>query len=1067
MESRTESVSDTTESFDIFNKILPPVSYIKNTNVAYEILQFICSGLSEIKILEAIKPFIEKNQITGEQLSEKMTFLTSDTCLHKAVEKDLLTVTQFLLEKGANPAIKNADGKIPQDLINSQLMKNLFHNFYELNNINVSIDPLYKEKSLLHELVISNDSNKLTSIEEYIKKKLPLNEQDEAGKTPLHYVAESGDIAVLTLLCDQPELQNLLDNNGEDVFFKCVRNKFLECLKILLAMRPEFLINYLRNKNELSIKELVFSINNHDMRKEMIHLLFPHFAAKMNNCADIIQYIGEGLPINIQNKSKKTILHIATENGNASLVLALIKQPLLDPNMQDFAGKTPLYNAVSLYLEEVKLGPDQLQVLTPKEVIEAIKKIEDERLFCVKTLTTSQHSIKKNIVTNEGNTIENLLENAKNEEKKQLVIKAIFSRYNIKPQSNNLCFFSTKTINHYTPEFIIDKYKYLPFKKIMKNKLEIIPTIKTIEYNKKIGKIEEELEGLLLDHGLKGRYFKSGIKVRTFEEFKRIVDRFFLGYENSTKKFLSKNTVPGSKRKAKKSFVELFVLMNEICLGTVVGDFFNLEYQDIYKKTVGLLSFYEPHDIIRSIIILTPFFCENQILAGSLVVKNILLLSVEFGFNRSNKIFMETLTYYLDKFSVPGVKNIMMDMLQVVNEYYPFIDESGYKSQIKGVSEKINFMSQVDTIIHGVLTNKKYKERDVDFLVNEINNLTLRCYKCCPLNIFFEKNKNTAIFDMFFSIFDRFADYVSWVILSQKTIEDVNKIYKLFILVAKKLVLYADMNAVTLLMSALQRPAVNRVIKMDIETSHLYDNLKMLTSENGTYAHLEEIKNTYPESLRYIALICKDDIYNREKFSPFFNPKNRENQPDNFVKILHNSEKLYFPLIELKKKLENVACDFQSNILYKLNHFSLDLDNIEGKFTVLEKLSYQLKPDALNLDKNTFNSFLDNLIAFINARKPLYVMLNAKQYKDKKAIKIIKEWMISKTESEDLSETEIIRLNEITKGVLVECEEYIARLKTDRSGTPVGRRLLERRNTFHNEQESDLIELENRPLKTL
>ena len=124
-----------------------------------------------------------------------------NTPLHYAVEKRNVENINALLEAGADPTIKDAQGKLPNLNVQDEKGNTPLHYAVEKRNVE-NINALLEAGA---DPTIKDAQGKLPN----------LNVQDEKGNTPLHAAAEMGKDDLVTKLLENPNVaKNLTNNNG-------------------------------------------------------------------------------------------------------------------------------------------------------------------------------------------------------------------------------------------------------------------------------------------------------------------------------------------------------------------------------------------------------------------------------------------------------------------------------------------------------------------------------------------------------------------------------------------------------------------------------------------------------------------------------------------------------------------------------------------------------------------------------------------------------------------------------------------------------------------------------------
>lgn len=109
---------------------------------------------------------------------------------------------------------------------------------------NLNLHDLVKEKAwdaLLH----------------YVADGLPVNRSDDKGCTPIHYATARGYSEMLLFLCQHSEINlNVLDNKQESILHKCVRNREIKSIKIIVTA-GKMIDRYLQNTEGKRAEDLI------------------------------------------------------------------------------------------------------------------------------------------------------------------------------------------------------------------------------------------------------------------------------------------------------------------------------------------------------------------------------------------------------------------------------------------------------------------------------------------------------------------------------------------------------------------------------------------------------------------------------------------------------------------------------------------------------------------------------------------------------------------------------------------------------------------------------------------
>jgi len=153
-----------------------------------------------------------------------------------------------------------------------------------------------------------------------------VNSVDLDGRTPLHWAASSGSLAIVSYLIDQKAEVDKIDETG------------WTALHIAVSAGHDDVV-----------RELVGA--GADVKKTNSNGLSPlHYAASKSR-TDIGRFLIErGADINIKDRANQTPLHRAATTGSTGFVSLLLRPPEGSPktrlNTQDRVGNTPLHLAM-------------------------------------------------------------------------------------------------------------------------------------------------------------------------------------------------------------------------------------------------------------------------------------------------------------------------------------------------------------------------------------------------------------------------------------------------------------------------------------------------------------------------------------------------------------------------------------------------------------------------------------------------------------------------------------------------------------------------------------------------
>ena len=284
----------------------------------------------------------------------KKTDGTGNTPLHYAAEWKLDKAVSVLLEKGANPNVRNANGETP------------IFNAIKTDSTS-TIDLLMKKgaqknardylgNTPLHACVRWDSRNSAMKL---IQWKSDLDVQNLAGKTPLAQAARSGRMAMVTLLTENGANIDATDATGKTVLIDAIQSRNIEIVNYLVKKGASPHIQEMYGRN--AFHEVALTGN-----KEMISLIqqaggnplardtqgiTPFSIILEREDEDLIKSV-LGNDSKLLDSDSNTPIHIALDNNASTEILNLLVQMDYPINMRNKNGVTPLAIAVSKNLNE-------------------------------------------------------------------------------------------------------------------------------------------------------------------------------------------------------------------------------------------------------------------------------------------------------------------------------------------------------------------------------------------------------------------------------------------------------------------------------------------------------------------------------------------------------------------------------------------------------------------------------------------------------------------------------------------------------------------------------------------
>lgn len=284
----------------------------------------------------------------------KKTDGTGNTPLHYAAEWKLDKAVAVLLEKGANPNVRNANGETPIfNAIKSDSTSTIDLLMGKGSQKNARD---YLGNTPLHACVRWDSRNSAMKL---IQWKSDLDVQNLAGKTPLAQAARSGRMAMVTLLTENGANIDATDATGKTVLIDAIQSRNIEIVSYLVKKGASPHIQEMYGRN--AFHEVALTGN-----KEMISLIqkaggnplardtqgiTPFSIILQREDKELIKSV-LGNDNKLLDSDSNTPIHIALENNASTEILDLLVQMDYPINMRNKNGVTPLAIAVSKNLNE-------------------------------------------------------------------------------------------------------------------------------------------------------------------------------------------------------------------------------------------------------------------------------------------------------------------------------------------------------------------------------------------------------------------------------------------------------------------------------------------------------------------------------------------------------------------------------------------------------------------------------------------------------------------------------------------------------------------------------------------
>jgi len=247
-----------------------------------------------------------------------------NTCLHHAVKNDKPQGVKFLLENGADSNVRNSEGQSPYQLA---LDKNRRAIVSMIEKATASLDMdgddldaafmracKYGRRGVAEMLVRSGN--------------IDVTYVDEFGRTPLHYIAQLGAIALAKFTIDQGVDLNYTDNFGQTALHFAAGNLQKEVFRLLVEHGADPKIP---DDNGVLPIHLITNRGQHDLLGLLLDL---------------------GESANSMTNAGQSLLHTACYTRSRECVRVLLEHGV-DPNILDESGLSALIVCVNINQKEI------------------------------------------------------------------------------------------------------------------------------------------------------------------------------------------------------------------------------------------------------------------------------------------------------------------------------------------------------------------------------------------------------------------------------------------------------------------------------------------------------------------------------------------------------------------------------------------------------------------------------------------------------------------------------------------------------------------------------------------
>ena len=286
---------------------------------------------SLIDLISAGKMDEVKNRFTtGDSINQKNA--EGQSLLHIAALRNDAEMVQFLLNMKADPEVKDKAGETPLcAAVNAECydaIKVLAENGADIFAENAT-------GSAVFDLARNKGIDTFTAI---ISEKTVI-QQDQNGKTALHYAAEDKDEDAIKIILAAGGAVSVIDNAGESPLAVVYQDPTQPASARIAA---EFLLAGAEPlRGTFAYFETAVLKRNLSMRFEEGRTPL-HIAAANGHTGFVSYLLDQAVPVNVKDSSSSTPLHEAVRNGHIDCTTLLLASGA-DPNQKDAAGNTPLH----------------------------------------------------------------------------------------------------------------------------------------------------------------------------------------------------------------------------------------------------------------------------------------------------------------------------------------------------------------------------------------------------------------------------------------------------------------------------------------------------------------------------------------------------------------------------------------------------------------------------------------------------------------------------------------------------------------------------------------------------
>lgn len=726
----------------------------------------------------------------------------------------------------------------------------------------------------------------------------PLNEKDDYGNTALHIAASIplshnpfnrtelyDSLGILILLTKQPRIDiNAVNMQGNTPLHEAALKGLTESIKIL-ARHPHRDLQ-IRNKKGQTVQDIIDESIN---KKELTQALNTPPVTNVS----LEEYNKSVFPEHPLKINKGSLKELTKQFKKLNITIFPVKpmEDLRKMQPTDFSRPYPHtnYHPSSLKILEVDFISGRLS-----KIVHYLNNDGDPNLSIPSTSTSPSLSMP-------------LVFYAFLHRKELILIELI---------KHNAIFTKNCLREIHKHMALSEDDSYAEFVQNVQNMLFPTYIQKQTEANSTIKQWEQNFQKLLYEH----RLGKNLYKYQIFELKEEVLDTLFKNNASMTR---------GIK------------FIYSICYTR------EFDPQHIRKCTLGILDQYQPEAVLEMLSALLPLLTESQQLIALYIVKEMLLVNIEFGYHLSSN-FNNDLSKFLKKFYDVNLLNAILELNNLTQK----LSQDSIVLCFKAFDTlSISYPSQRKSSIHEYLNNLfNSKEVNIEqaacFLANEFRSIIINVFKHCDLNEFRDilwenknSNKNRTLSPHVVILDKKIEDITRFVanqIKAQASVEKKALAFTLFTHVAQKCLsnneLYdSDLNVALAISGGLWITPKSE-IKLNSETTKIYEELCKFFDSAGNAKHARAFLECNPFSMPCFLYYYKDKLIMFEK---------RENMSLAVISTI------LLPLLNAKRKYK-----YYPNLSETDLDFQLYLSGLEQAMEISPRSASKIEPtltDSQNL----------------------------------------------------------------------------------------------------------------------